>query len=219
MKKQYVTLLAMLFAGISFCVADDFVAKYKVGDTGPGDGIVFYVSKEGFTITDGYGEKKVYHYLEVSKTDLTTDEAFITFCPCTEKTGIHKETEKLPFPKNESYWGNDREKLFTGKAKTYDFVRNMTHPGGAPNKQNCAAQLCYTYTTATTQKGDWYLPCENEMLLLYISSRYMMDTSILYNPMREYKYWTFYGVMDFCDGHFISYERESQFSVRAIHAF
>ena len=45
----------------------DFIPAYAIGDTGPGGGIIFHVSKEGFIMTDT-GE--TCHYLEASPEDL-----------------------------------------------------------------------------------------------------------------------------------------------------
>jgi hypothetical protein len=42
---------------------------YKVGDTGPGGGKVFYVSKTGFTMTD---DNQLCHYLEAAPSDQAT---------------------------------------------------------------------------------------------------------------------------------------------------
>jgi hypothetical protein len=49
---------------------------YALGDTGPGGGVVFYVSTSGFT-SDGSACGTSCHYLEVSKTDL----AMNVWCP------------------------------------------------------------------------------------------------------------------------------------------
>ena len=44
--------------------------RYKVGDKGPGGGIVFYVGKEGFKVYDGRDGVEVYHYLEMTPKSL-----------------------------------------------------------------------------------------------------------------------------------------------------
>jgi len=46
---------------------------YKVGDTGPGGGIIFYVSKTGFTMTDN---NQLCHYLEAAPSDQLTTLAW-----------------------------------------------------------------------------------------------------------------------------------------------
>ena len=207
-------------------------SKYKVGDEGPGGGIVFYASPEGFEMIDEHGEKRTYHYLEVSKTDLTTDEEFITWCPCSYESSYHKKSGQHIYDELE---GGQKEFSWSGLVRfsekwlTHDLCKNISHPGGAPNRKNCAAQLCALYTTDTTKKGDWYLPSTGELMLLYISSKYMMDSRILYNDMRDYKYWgiiyTEYTsprpvVIDFKTGDEIKSEKlKDQFSVRAIRAF
>ncbi|MBP5359211.1 MAG: hypothetical protein J6Y69_08515, partial [Treponema sp.] len=46
---------------------DKFVPKYKIGDTGPGGGTVFFVSEEGFDVPDEKGNVERCHYLERAK--------------------------------------------------------------------------------------------------------------------------------------------------------
>ena len=44
------------------------VKSYNLGDTGPGGGIIFYVSENGFTMTDN---EQLCHYLEAAPADMT----------------------------------------------------------------------------------------------------------------------------------------------------
>jgi hypothetical protein len=50
-------------------VSGDYIPAYELGDTGPGGGIVFYFSKEGFTMTDT-GETA--HFLEAAPAPMGT---------------------------------------------------------------------------------------------------------------------------------------------------
>ncbi|MBP5706485.1 MAG: hypothetical protein J6W76_04300, partial [Spirochaetales bacterium] len=56
-------VIIMMLVAISMWAADK---KYKIGDTGPGGGIVFYVNDKGFYVYESDGSSKIYHYLETS---------------------------------------------------------------------------------------------------------------------------------------------------------
>ena len=61
-----VVLAAVLIPALFFASEK----TYKVGDIGPGGGIVFYKNSSGFSVDNGSGESKICHYLEVSKEDV-----------------------------------------------------------------------------------------------------------------------------------------------------
>jgi hypothetical protein len=62
-----ISLVAVIVLLMVECKLDDdgFKPAYKVGDTGPGGGIIFYVSTEGFTVQGYSGGFSTYtaHYL------------------------------------------------------------------------------------------------------------------------------------------------------------
>ena len=59
---------------------------YKVGDTGPGGGIIFYASKTGFTMTDN---NQLCHYLEAAPSDQSTTLMWVSISHrYTDITGI-----------------------------------------------------------------------------------------------------------------------------------
>lgn len=123
------------------------VMKYSVGDTGPGGGIVFYVSEEGFDVFDGKGGVQKCNYLEVSKEEIGKR----TWCTCTK-----------------SPWcaPNGGPGIGYGKSNTYKII-TASHSGGSVNSSNCAASACYNYSTPTTSKGEWFLPGKDELNLIY----------------------------------------------------
>lgn len=126
---------------------EKFVAKYRVGDTGPGGGYVFFVSEEPFDVFDGKGGVEKCHYLEVSKEEL----GVMRLCTC----------DKDPYCKPFTNMG-----LGYGKSNTYKII-SANHSGGALSTKNSAAYACYEYKTSTTNRGDWFLPSFEELRLMY----------------------------------------------------
>ncbi|MCR5124364.1 MAG: CsgG/HfaB family protein [Treponema sp.] len=121
--------------------------KYEIGDTGPGGGIVFYVSEEGFDVFDGKGGVQKCNYLEVSKVEIGK----MTWCTC-----------------KESPWctPNCGPGIGYGKSNTYRIMQT-SHSGGSVYESNCAACACYNYSTPTTKQGEWFLPSKDELKLIY----------------------------------------------------
>ena len=125
--------------------------KYEIGDTGPGGGIVFYVSEEGFDVFDGKGGVQKCNYLEVSKEEI----GMMTWCTC----------KKWPW-----CTPNCGPGIGYGKSNTYK-IMNVSHSGGSIHSGNCAACACYYYRTSTTKSGEWFLPSIDELNLIYKNCR------------------------------------------------
>ena len=117
------------------------LGNYKVGDDGPGGGIVFYVDKKGFTVYDGKGGKKTCYYLEMGK-----DEMRLSYW----------------YPQN--FIVNTREGLGYGKSNTYKILNRSSEK---LTEDNCAAYRCSKYTTPNTKAGEWFLPSKDELDLMY----------------------------------------------------
>ena len=119
---------------------------YKIGDIGPGGGIIFYVNKRGFTVYDGKGGEEICHYLEMSSGTL-----------------------------GESYWYPGEVFISTqtglgyGKANTYKIVHENSSRG--LTEENCAAYRCSKYSTPSTKQGEWFLPSKDELKLMYKSQK------------------------------------------------
>lgn len=119
--------------------------RYEIGDEGPGGGIIFYVSEDGFDVYDGKGGVQNCHYLEMTE-----------------------------FPIGNAYWApNGQEfkigdynssKIGYGKSNTYGIVE--LYKNASPTVENCAAYACYTYKNEKTNEGEWFLPSEEELKIL-----------------------------------------------------
>ena len=141
MRKIALILVSLMFAGC-FLTAQ----TYNIGDTGPGGGIVFYVSEIAFPVPQPNGETKMCRYMEVSPVDI-----------------------------GESQWGDGYEEdphtlrgLGTGLMNTYNIV---SFNANEMTTANCAAYACLMYSTQTTRKGEWWLPSKVELNLLYKNLR------------------------------------------------
>ena len=169
--------------------------QYKVGDEGPGGGIVFYASKEGFTVYDGQGEDEICHYLEMSKTSLGMS---------------YSSDAGIVLTENGLGWG---------KSNCYKILQESYHP----TESSCAAYRCSLYATATTKQGDWFLPSKDELNLMYQTQRARVlatsseDWWLLSSSYTHYEPGDYYACQNFYSG-----ETDATYdacSVRAIRAF
>ena len=128
--------------------SDSVKTSYEIGDDGPGGGIVFYYSEDGFDVYEPDGSVKRCNYLEVAKKEITCTSW------CTRKAG-----------ESCCYVGT-KTGLGRGKNNTYDIMVS-SHKSGPVNKSNCAAYACYNYSTPTSKVGDWFLPNMEELKFLY----------------------------------------------------
>lgn len=120
--------------------------SYNIGDEGPGGGIIFYYSEEGFDVYQADGSVKRCNYLEVSKMEV----ACVTWCPC---GGLYCSI-------------NTVDSIGMGKINTYKIL-NTNHYGKTLSATHCAAKACAEYSTTQTSKGEWFLPSKDELNILY----------------------------------------------------
>ena len=187
---------------LDFCffvvVSTLWAAKtYKIGDVGPGGGIVFYFSKEGFRVYDGKGGDVICHYLEMSKNTLGVSQWF------PEYSNI-----------------GTQEGLGYGKSNTYKILNASTSK--KLTEDNCAAYRCSKYSTSSTKAGEWWLPSMCELDMVYKNQK---DAAIATCSDRwhwsssESVYsnaWIYY----FGDGDWVNDVKViSTYSVRAVRAF
>lgn len=144
-KKLFLMVMLVLYT-----MACAFSQQYKVGDDGPGGGIVFYYSEEGFDVYESDGSVTRCNYLEVSKIEV----ARVTWCPCElDWSGIN--TCSI----------NTVDSIGMGKMNTYKIL-DAKHYGETLSATNCAAKACAEYSTAQTKKGEWFLPSKDELNIL-----------------------------------------------------
>jgi hypothetical protein len=131
-KTQLLVCIVALFA---LAIADPLAAQtYKVGDRGPGGGIIFYYNAQGFNV-EGIG---ICHYLEAAPDSMPTTLAWAS---------ANKTTTRLT--------GTFGTAIGTGRANTDLILRSNNDPS-AP-----AALACRNYSSGG--KTDWFLPSFDEL--------------------------------------------------------
>lgn len=128
-----------------------FIAQYKVGDTGPGGGIIIYVDPFGFDIlTDPQNPTiaKVAHYIEVAPEDIA-DGAPVTWA----------SRGDIFAPRN----GIATYPQFGAGLYNTNFILRTTDPVVNPGDPNApAAKHCDGYIY--NKMNDWYLPSQDELI-------------------------------------------------------
>jgi hypothetical protein len=140
----FVAIIALAFAVIG-CkqdasptpIANMENMEYKLGDTGPGGGKIFYVSKTGFTMTDN---NQLCHYLEAA----SSDQGSLVW----GSTATHTTTTNIV---------GTGTAIGTGRKNT---ALILATDSDAP-----AAKACHEYTGGG--KSDWFLPSKDELNELY----------------------------------------------------
>lgn len=154
---------------------------YEIGDTGPGGGIVFYYSEAGFTFYESHtASPRLCHYLECSPVEL----GLIPWCPCANGNDCIV------------YMSVGTVGAGVGRLFTNSILDAKQHSSVSLTPQNCAAKACAIYSTETTKVGEWYLPSNFELELIYknlrrsgkITSDSMHLSSSQYN-YSNYKYY------------------------------
>jgi hypothetical protein len=119
----------------------NFVANntftYKVGDTGPGGGIIFFV--------DRFNEYSDFTYLEVAPSSTEVERTWATNVNSNQTTSVT---------------GADLRALGGGHQNTIDIVNQSGNVAAT-----CAAAYCADLTSGG--KSDWYLPSLSEIKMIY----------------------------------------------------
>lgn len=110
---------------------------YKVGDTGPGGGIIFFV--------DRYNEYSGFTYLEVAPVSTQVQRTWATNVNSNRTTVVS---------------GADSRALGGGYQNTLDIVAQTGNVAAT-----CAAKYCDALTSGG--KSDWYLPSVSEIKMIY----------------------------------------------------
>ena len=140
-------------------------AAYKIGDTGPGGGIIFYVAdtlqESKYTDSSGAEHKLEWKYLEIAKADVSTSTtSWGTSAVSGTGTGIG------------TGWSNTK----------------LINASGISNFP--AAQACTTYSN--NGYSDWFLPSYDELALIYTNiysnSEISAETKAMFETTNYY--WT-----------------------------
>lgn len=110
--------------------------RYKVGDTGPGGGIVFYV--------DRFNEYSGFTYLEVAPVGVQVQRSWATNANSNQTTAVS---------------GADSRGLGAGYQNTIDIVAQTGNVAAT-----CAAAYCAGLVSGAS--SDWYLPSISELELV-----------------------------------------------------
>ena len=110
---------------------------YKVGDTGPGGGKIFFV--------DRFDEYTGFTYLEVAPVGVEVQRTWATNANSNQTTAVS---------------GADSKALGGGYQNTIDIVAQSGNVAAT-----CAAAYCADLTSGG--QSDWYLPSSGEMSLVY----------------------------------------------------
>lgn len=177
--------------------------SYNIGDEGPGGGIIFYYSEEGFYVYQADGSIKRCNYLEVSKMEV----ANVSWCSA--EPGIFDCCDI-----------NTNKELGFGKLNTYKII-NGKHNGGVVSSTNCAAKACAEYSTTQTTKGEWFLPSKDELNLLYknLGTRIIATASEAWHCSSSVNDSLYAWSQRFSDGYQYDFDKNNTFAVRAIRAF
>lgn len=182
-------------------VADD----YEIGDTGPGGGIVFYYSEEGFAFYESRSASpRLCHYLECSPVEL----GLMTWCPCEKGNSC-----------NVLYMNDGVSGVGTGRLNTNSILNTAHKKTLTP--QNCAAKACAVYSTETTKLGEWYLPNSFELKLLYSNLRKSgrLVSNSIYWTSETSRYNDYSRYVRFSDGDSDTVYKSNYLIVRAVRAF
>lgn len=155
---------------------NNFIAQYKVGDTGPGGGKIIYVNTSGFEIlTDPQNPTKarIAHYIEVGPEDVAGG-APVTWA--SEGSIFSKNNGIATYPQ------------FGAGLYNTSFILRTTDPVVNPGDPDApAAKACDEYVR--NGFNDWYLPAQDELM--------QIRSYVLNNPndpitggMRNKKYWS-----------------------------
>lgn len=214
-----------------FIYLDGDIPKYKIGDTGPGGGIVFYDAGKAVTSSylDSSGSEVKYdwRYLEVSpRLSITMPDGSTT---STIPWGVNWDSS------SDWLWGASaveglKADIGTGRYNTTKAVNQLgtsfnSHYYSSPmttdkltGPGNYAPCVCYNYRGGGF--SDWYLPSIQELVKIYtnavipgyVSENNRLWSSSVYNS--SYCWFLYFSVpyVDF-------YDRSPRYCVRAVRGF
>ena len=169
-----------------------------LGDTGPGGGIIFYVSTTAFDTNK--------HYLEVSPANLTGGTGSEATMRWTTATGS-------PYPAT----SGTLETIGSGKNNTAIIIaaESAAYPG---DTYIYAARACIEYRGGG--KTDWFLPSKDELNEMYNARTYVgISTEYFWSSSQSVDYDNYAWGQNFDLGNQTYGNKYGVYSVRAVRAF
>ena len=189
--------------------------KYKIGDRGPGGGWIYFASEKPFYVWGGMDRisNGDCHYLEVSDEDI----GVATWCPCKREHDCihHILFDSIEYSKSNT--GSIIEATHQERLRSY----------------NCAAYACYNYSTATTKKGEWYLPSLMDLSLIDLNLKGKLRSEYYWSSTTSWSKWDSdtdavirpykLSISDRNSAHptsdFFYEDKQKEYAVRAVRAF
>ena len=153
-KKLFLFTVLLLCVYLSGCrnplMERALINLYHIGDRGPGGGIIFYRSKQGFK--DTYSGK-THHFLEAAPDgwngNTPPEDSFLPWAPNYADSPAYGDIK-----------GAIGTAIGTGRKNTKAIIERINNYSGCP-----AAYVCNNYNFGG--KSDWFLPSYDELKELY----------------------------------------------------
>ncbi len=146
--------------------------SYAVGDTGPGGGVVFYVSTTGFTST-GSDCESACKYLEAAPSDQSNGSPWATtaaFCYAAGSDSGSSDCQNNSIYSNTDGQAAKRTAstaIGMGMANTNQIYARVSNNGGAGGALPSTYSAGIAWAYSNNGKTDWHLPSIGELAQLY----------------------------------------------------
>lgn len=171
-KINLISIITMVFIFlIAGCSRNNAPGDYKVGDTGPGGGIVFFVSAKGFLV-EGYGSEgdtgyfPAYkaHYLEAAHVNVP--DSYLPWCNCELSSRCYIDgVPGLDIVAGNMGQGRPNKAIRATIGQGRKNTALIVNYHNKDDAENNAAIACNEYSN--NDKNDWFLPSIGELYALH----------------------------------------------------